>query len=320
MSAYGNLKFLIWKLWFFTLSLYVPIWVKAAFKKYLNTCCCGSVDHPHLLQWSTGSELYSKPWGTIAQLLPQGEANFDSFYLTALLSCHCILMLAIFFASGLASPSLGRWGFWMYTAHFYSDPGSLVLGTAKVVQAPNQQTNSPPLTPLWPSDLSSQTWPTLHRGALQGPTGVCRIGLVYGELCFWLRGTWRLLLCVGPFAPSGKNSGEALGYCSSRGKMASLRGLGETVPLCKTLQIQQLFRVKIDENLPWCEAACSAVPTQTQQELGAGPVRSHPDKSVHQDWLEGRMMRFLSEPRDFYQSREIFIRVWWQKNRLLACC
>lgn len=62
-----------------------------------------------------------------------------------------------------------------------------VVSTAKVMKAPNQQTSSPHLTSLWPSDLLSQTWPTLHRGALQGPTGVCRMDW-YGELCFWLRG------------------------------------------------------------------------------------------------------------------------------------
>lgn len=32
----------------------------------------------------------------------------------------------IFCKDWVESPSLGRWGFWMYTAHFYSDPGSLL--------------------------------------------------------------------------------------------------------------------------------------------------------------------------------------------------
>lgn len=55
------------------------------------------------------------------------------------------------------------------------------------------------------------------------------------------------------------------------------------------------YRAEIKDNLLWCEAACSAVTVQTQQEPGAAPVRSHPDKLVHQDWLKGRMVRFLSE-------------------------
>lgn len=115
-----------------------------------------------------------------------------------------------------------------------------VLSTTKLMQAPNQQTSSPPLTFLWPSDLFSQTWPTLQRDAFQGSIVVCRIGLVCGELCFWLRGFWRLLSCMSPFAPSGKNSVEALSYCSSWGKIASLRGLGVTMPQCKAAAFAEL--------------------------------------------------------------------------------
>lgn len=46
-------------------------------------------------------------------------------------------------------------------------------------------------------------------------------------------------------------------------------------------QSSGFYRVEINDNLLWCEAACSVVAEQTQQELGAAPVRSHPDKSVH---------------------------------------
>lgn len=203
----------------------------------------------------------------------------------------------IFCKDWVESPSLGRWGFWMYTAHFYSDPGSLFWALQRWCKPQiNQQVPHP-----WHLSGLLTCSPKLgppYRGALQGPTVACRIGLVYGELCFWLRGAWRLQPCVSPFAASGKNSVEALSYCSSWGKMASLRGLAETTPLCK----EQLLQSKINENLPWCEAACSAMPTQTQQELRAVPVRSHPDKSLHQNWLEGRMVRFLSKTQDFYQS------------------
>lgn len=69
-----------------------------------------------------------------------------------------------------------------------------------------------------------------------------------------------------------------------------------------SVQSSSFYRAKIAGNSLWCEAACSGVPIQTQQELGAAPVRSHPDKSVRQDWLESRMVRFLSEPWDFCQS------------------
>ncbi|CAN0110182.1 unnamed protein product [Bubo scandiacus] len=48
-----------------------------------------------------------------------------------------------------------------------------------------------------------------------------------------------------------------------------------------SVQSSGFYRVEINDNLLWCEAACSAVAVQTQQELGAAPVRSHPDKSVH---------------------------------------
>lgn len=47
-----------------------------------------------------------------------------------------------------------------------------------------------------------------------------------------------------------------------------------------SVQSSGFCRVKTN-NLLWCEAACSAVPVQTQRELGAVPMRSHPDKSVH---------------------------------------
>lgn len=55
------------------------------------------------------------------------------------------------------------------------------------------------------------------------------------------------------------------------------------------------YRVEINDNLVSCEAACSVVAVWTLQELGAAPARSHPDKLMHQYWLEGRMVRFLSE-------------------------
>lgn len=48
-----------------------------------------------------------------------------------------------------------------------------------------------------------------------------------------------------------------------------------------TVRSSGFYRIEINDNLLWCEAACSKVAVQTQQELGAAPVRSHPDKSVH---------------------------------------
>lgn len=162
------------------------------------------------------------------------------------------------------------------------------------MQAPNQQTSSPSLTSLWPSGLFSQTWPTLHRGALHGPTGVCRMG-------------W----CMGSCADSGDLEVAAL-YESLCSQWQAFGGSPELLLLMRqdaitqgtgrdhtSVQSSGFYRAEINDNLLCCEAACSI---QTQQQLGAAPVRSHPDKSVHQDWLEGRILRFLSEPRDLYQS------------------
>lgn len=49
-----------------------------------------------------------------------------------------------------------------------------------------------------------------------------------------------------------------------------------------SVQSSGFYRLEIDDNLLWCEAVFFAVTVQTQQEPGAAPVRSHPDKSVHQ--------------------------------------
>lgn len=192
------------------------------------------MDHPLLLQWSTGAKLHSKPF--IARL----QASRRGWQLLS----HCTAFMPLHIDPGYI---FWKWG-WdpiprkmrLLNVHcsFLQWSWQSVLSTAKVMQAPNQKTSSPPLTPLWLSDLFSQTWPTLHRSAFQGPIGAFRIGLVYGELCFWLKGSWRLLPCTSPFAPSGKNSVEALS--SPWGKMASLRGLGETTPLCKTAAFTEL--------------------------------------------------------------------------------
>ncbi|KAJ7409291.1 hypothetical protein WISP_01473 [Willisornis vidua] len=50
-----------------------------------------------------------------------------------------------------------------------------------------------------------------------------------------------------------------------------------------SVQSGSFCRVEINDILLWCEADSSVVAIQTQQELGAIPMRSHPDKFVHQN-------------------------------------
>lgn len=101
---------------------------------------------------------------------------------------------------------------------------------------------------------------------------------------------------MGSCAPDSEDLEIAALYESLFSKRQELSGSPELLLLMRqdgitqgtgrdhtSVQSRSFHRAEISDILLWCEAACPVVPIQTQQNLGAVPLRSHPDKSVHQD-------------------------------------